>query len=348
MRSFNLTGLRSMQMSDRPKPVLTTSTDVLIRVACVGVCGSDVHYYTTGRIGSQVVQYPFAVGHEFAGTIEAAGSDVRNVQPGDRVAVDPAMPCFACDQCRAGRCHTCRKLRFLGCPGQAEGCLCDWIVMPASTCIRLPAGCTMEQGALIEPLSIGAYAAHLAGDLRGKGIAILGCGPIGLSVLLAARRAGAARIYVSDPIAPRRAFAQSCGAVWGGNPAPDLVAEILRQEPLALDVVFECCGQQAALDQAIELLKPGGRLVLVGIPEVDRVSFSIDLLRRREIVIQNVRRQNECVEAGVELVKTFPELTTGMVTHRFPAAQTQAAFDLVAAYQDGVIKAMVHFDQIQV
>lgn len=344
MRSLKLTGLRRMQLVDAPKPVLTKPTDVLIRVACVGVCGSDVHYYTTGRIGSQVVQYPFAVGHEFAGTIEAVGADVYTVRPGDRVAVDPAMPCFVCDQCLAGRRHTCRKLRFLGTPGQGEGCLCDYVVMPASTCIPLPDKCTMEQGALIEPLSIGAYAARLAGDLRGKCVAILGGGPIGLSVLLAARRAGAARIYVSDPIAARRAFARQCGAVWGGAPGEDLVAAILRHEPLAMDAVLECCGQQAALDQAIKLLKPGGRLVLVGIPEVDRISFDIDLLRRREIVIRNVRRQNECIEAGVDLVTMFPDLTAGMVTHRFPAEQTQTAFNLVACYQDNIIKAIVQFD----
>ena len=111
-----------------------------------------------------------------------------------------------------------------------------------------------------------------------------------------------------------------------------------------MDAVFECCGQQAALDQAIELLKPGGRLVLVGIPKVDRVNFSIDLLRRREIVIQNVRRQNECDAAGAGLVTAFPDLTAGMITHRFPAEQTQSAFDLVADYEDGVLKAMVRFD----
>ena len=344
MRCLQLTGLRRMRLVDAPKPALTLPSDVLIRVGSVGVCGSDVHYYTTGRIGSQVVQYPFTVGHEFAGTIEAVGAEVRDMQPGDRVAVDPAMPCFACDQCGAGRRHTCRNLRFLGCPGQAAGCLCDAIVMPASSCIRLPADCSLEMGALVEPLSIGAYAAHLAGDLRGKCVAILGCGPIGLSVLLAARHAGAARVYVSDPIAARRAFARQCGAAWDGVPDADLVKGILRHERLAVDVVFECCGQQAALDQAIELLRPGGRLLLIGIPEVDRVSFSIDLLRRRELVIQNVRRQNECVEAGMALVTAFPKLTAAMITHRFSAEQTQAAFDLVAACEDGVVKAMIQFE----
>lgn len=345
MRSIQLTALHAMQQVDVPKPELTRPGDVRIRVACVGVCGSDVHYYSTGHIGSQVVQYPFVVGHELAGTIERAGSDVHNLHPGDRVAVDPAMPCFACDQCRLNRRHTCRNLRFLGCPGQAGGCLCDYIVMPASSCLLLPRGCTLEQGALIEPLAIGAYTVRLAGDLRGQCVGILGCGPIGLSVLLAARQAGASRIYVIDPIAGRRRFAQKCGAVWSGEPDAQAIADILQQEPLAMDTVFECCGQQQALDQCVELLKPGGRLMLVGIPRTERVSFSIDLLRRREIVIQNVRRQNACDHAGAALLSSYPELTAAMVTHRFPVEQTQAAFDLTEAYRDNVIKAMIWFER---
>ena len=343
MRSIQLTGIRQMRLAETLRPTVAKPGDVLIRIGVVGVCGSDVHYYTTGRIGSQVVQYPFAVGHECAGTVEAVGQAVQRLRPGDRVAVDPAMPCFDCDQCRAGRHHTCRHLLFLGCPGQSEGCLCDALVMPQTSCFPLPDALTLEQGALIEPLCIGAYAAKLAGSLRGKAVGILGAGPIGLSVLLAAREAGAARIFVSDPIAARRTFAQSCGAAWTGVPEASLIAGMQAQEPGGLDLVFECCGQQSALDQGVELLKPGGRLMLVGIPQTDRVSFSIDLLRRREIDIQNVRRQNDCVDAGMSLIRDFPRETTAMITHRFPAARTQAAFDLVAGYQDGVIKAMVAF-----
>ena len=344
MRRLLLTGIRQMALQDAPLPAISSPHDVLIRVGAVGVCGSDVHYYTTGRIGSQVVQYPFAVGHEFGGVIEAIGTAVTRVRPGDRVAVDPAMPCFQCDQCRAGRCHTCRKLRFLGCPGQAEGCLADFIIMPETSCFPLAPYHTLEQAALIEPLAIGAYAAKRAGELKGACVAILGCGPIGLSVLLAARQAGAVRIFVSEPVAARRDFAIRCGAVFGHAPTGNLVNEIMQCEPLGMDVVFECCGQQSALDQSVELLKPGGRLMIVGIPTVEHVHFAIDPLRRREICIQNIRRQNECVEAGTSLLDAFPDLTTAMITHRFPPEHTQEAFDLVAACRDGVIKAMINFD----
>ncbi|MDA0576461.1 MAG: alcohol dehydrogenase catalytic domain-containing protein, partial [Verrucomicrobia bacterium] len=174
-----LTGIRQMIGGDVADVRLANDTDVLLRVGAVGVCGSDVHYYMRGRICSQVVTYPYRVGHEFAGTVVAVGPAVRRIQVGDRVAVDPAMSCGNCDQCLAGRAHTCRSLRFLGCPGQADGCLAEFIVMPEECCYPLREGTTLEQGALVEPLSIGIYAVRLAGAVRGAHVGILGCGPIG-------------------------------------------------------------------------------------------------------------------------------------------------------------------------
>src|SRR4030065_2680169 len=126
MKSIMLTGIRQMEMKTVADPVIVNDTDVLIRMERVGVCGSDVHYYTTGRIGSQVVKYPFMVGHEGAGIVKETGERVTRVKPGDRIAIEPAMPCWACDQCLSGRHHTCRKLLFLGWPGQAEGCLTEF------------------------------------------------------------------------------------------------------------------------------------------------------------------------------------------------------------------------------
>ena len=331
-----------MELREAPDPSVKAARDVLIKVGVVGVCGSDVHYYATGRIGSQVVKYPFRVGHEFAGTVVAVGRAVKRVKEGDMVSVDPAMFCGKCDQCRAGRFHTCRKLKFLGCPGQAEGCLCEYIVMPESSCYPVARGISLEQAAIIEPLSIGCYAVQQSVPMKGARIAILGCGPIGLSVLLPARVAGAKRIYVTDKIAARLAVAGKAGATWTGNPdRTDVVASIVRKEPLLLDAVFECCGQQAAIDQAIELLKPGGTLMLIGIPTVDRIAFCIDRMRRKELRIQNVRRQNECVEAAVRLIEKGRVDVDFMITHHFALEKTKQAFDLVENYRDGVVKAMI-------
>jgi threonine dehydrogenase-like Zn-dependent dehydrogenase len=179
--------------------------------------------------------------------------------------------------------------------------------------------------------------------MPGARIGILGCGPIGLSVLLPARGMGAAAVYATDRIDSRLEWARRAGADWAGNPdRSDVVAEIAAREPLLLDAVFECCGQQDALDQAVRLLKPGGKLVLVGIPEADRVSFDIDLLRRRELVVQNVRRQNECAAAALSLVETGAIQPDFMVTHHFPLERAKEAFDLVSAYGGGVVKAMLY------
>lgn len=342
MRAMMLTARRQMALMPAPDVAVRQETDVLLKVESVGVCGSDVHYYLRGRIGSQVVEYPYRVGHEFSGTVLAVGRAVTRLKPGDRVAVDPAMPCGDCDQCRVGRSHTCRHLRFLGCPGQADGCLSDRMVMPESSCFPIRPGTTFEQAALAEPLSIGVYAARLSIPLRGARIGILGCGPIGMCVLLPALAAGAAAVYVTDKLDARLALARQAGAAWTGNPArEDVVAAIVREEPLLLDAVFECCGQPEALDQAVDLLKPGGKLMVVGIPEHDRVSFSIDTLRRKELVIQNVRRQNECVQAALDLIEEGRINVDPLVTHRFPLERSQEAFDLVADYRDGVMKAMV-------
>lgn len=340
-----LTGIRQMEMREAETPVIENDRDVLIRMVKVGVCGSDVHYYTTGKIGSQIVEYPFAVGHECAGVVEQVGAAVERVAVGQEVAVDPAMPCFECDQCRAGRMHTCRKLRFLGCPGQAEGCLSEYIVMPETSVFPLPEGMTLDEAVISEPLAIGVYAVKQSGDIRGKTIGILGTGPIGLSVLLPAKAWGAETVYATDKIDERLMLASQLGANWTGNPNKlDVAASINEMAPRQLDVVFECCGQQDAIDNAIDILKPGGKLMIIGIPETDRLSFEIDKMRRKEITVVNVRRQNECVEATLDLIHQAGVDVTPMVTHRLPFEQTKEAFDLVSEYRDGVVKAMIEFD----
>ena len=345
MKAMRLTGIRAMEMHEVPTPAVTQDTDVLIQMTRVGVCGSDVHYYTEGKIGSQVVQFPFTVGHEGAGVVKAVGVRVTKVRPGDRVAIEPAMPCWGCDQCRAGRPHTCRKLRFLGCPKQAEGCLSEYMVMPETSCFPLPPSISDDEAALSEPLAIGVYAVKGSIPMRGANVGILGSGPIGLSVMLAARAQGVGRVFVTDKIDSRLDLARKMGAYWIGNPLRgDVVGEIVRQEPAQLDVVFECCGQQEALDQGIELLKPGGNLMVVGIPPtLERVSFKIDKLRHKEICIQNVRRQNHCVQPTLDMIARREVDVGVMVTHRYPFRQTREAFDVVAGYRDGVVKAMIEF-----
>ncbi|NLX04513.1 MAG: alcohol dehydrogenase catalytic domain-containing protein [Phycisphaerae bacterium] len=344
MKAIRLTGIKQTELVDLPAPTIRHPHHVLLKLEKVGVCGSDVHYYATGRIGSQIVQYPFIVGHECSAVVVETGRDVRNLKPGQLVAVDPAMVCHECDQCRQGRENTCRKLRFLGCPGQSEGCLCEYIVMPADCLFPVANPVTADRAALAEPLSIGVYAVKQSRLPDAADVAVLGSGPIGLSVLLAAKADRAANVFVTDKIDSRGSVAKNAGATWAGNPDRlDAVKTILDQRPAGMDVVYECAGEQDTLDQAVDLLKPGGRLMLIGIPRVERVSFTIDRLRRKELTVTNVRRQNGCVHPAIDLIASGQIDVDFMVTHRFPLEKTQQAFDLVHDYRDGVVKAMIDF-----
>jgi L-iditol 2-dehydrogenase len=344
MKAMMLTGIREMELKEVPDPIIVNPDDVKIKLLVLGICGSDIHYYTSGRIGSQVVKYPFTVGHECAGEVIETGPAVTRLRKGDIIAVEPAMWCGKCDQCLSGRHHTCRTLKFLGCPGQAEGALSEYIVMPEASCYPLPGSLTPDHGAISEPLAIGVYAVRKAGEIRSTKIGILGFGPIGMSVFLGAKTQGTGQIYVSDKIDERLAIAAKEKVSWTGNPLKENIAEIVRQrEPLGLDIVFECCGQQEALDQAIDILKPGGRLIVVGIPEFNRWTLSVDDSRRREISVQFIRRQVGCVEDSLDMMNNGKINVGNMVTHRFPFENTKEAFDLVAGYQDGVMKAMIDF-----
>jgi len=345
MKAMMLTGIRQMEMKEVPTPAILNSRDVMIKLKTLGVCGSDIHYYTSGKIGSQVVQYPFTVGHECAGEVEAVGEGVTLVKPGDRIAVEPAMPCWDCDQCKAGRPHTCRNLRFLGCPGQAEGSLSEYIVMPETSCYPIPGQMSYDEAAISEPLAIGLYAVRQSIPMEGARVGILGFGPIGMSVMLPALAMGAGEVYVTDKIDERLQIAGKSGARLTANPdREDVVEKIRREVPELLDVVFECCGQQDAIDSAVDLLKPGGKLMIIGIPEFDRWSIPVDEARHKELCIQHVRRQNEAVQPALDMMADGRISVSEMVTHRFSFKNAKEAFDLVAGYKDGVMKAMIDFE----
>ena len=346
MKTTRLTDIRKIELGQATEPGVISDTDVLIRVGVVGVCGSDIHYYEWGRIGDQVIDFPFTIGHEFAGTVEKTGGGVTRVKPGDRIAVDPSVACGQCDQCQQGRPHTCRNNKFLGCPGQLSGSLTEKIVMPEENCFPLPNDLTLEEGALSEPLSIGLYAVKQSQLQKGMNIGILGYGPIGMSVHLAAQAYGVGKAYVSDKLEPRLEMARKEGATATANPErEDVVGRFNEAEPSQLDVVYECCGDQEALDQAIDLVKPGGSILIVGIPPMDRWGFDVNKGRRKEVSLINVRRQNGTVQETLDLMASGRIQAQSMVTHRFTLDQTPEAFELVANYRDGVMKAMVQNHQ---
>ncbi|MBN1185327.1 MAG: alcohol dehydrogenase catalytic domain-containing protein [Bacteroidales bacterium] len=344
MKVMNLTGILKMEMQETEIPEIMNDNDVLIKMKVVAVCGSDIHYYTDGKIGSKVVNYPFPVGHECAGIVEKTGKAVTKVKPGDRIAIEPAISCGVCDQCINGRPHTCRSLRFLGCPGQAEGSMAEYIVMPEECCFPIPDHMSLDEAALSEPLSIGVYAVKRSIPMQDAKIGILGYGPIGMSVMLAAKSKGGKNFYVTDKIDERLNIATKEGAMIASNRVKeDSIEKILDAEPLGMDVVFECCGQQETLEDAIALLKPGGTVMIIGIPSFEKWQITADLARSKEITFVNVRRQNHCVQEAIDLIANKIIDLGRMPTHYFSFAESKKAFDLVHNYEDGVMKAIIRF-----
>lgn len=350
MNTIFLTQLQTLELGESPEPKITKATDVLIKIKSVGICGSDVHYFEWGRIGRQIVEFPYIVGHECSGVVEAVGENVTQFKPGDRVVIDPAIFCGECSQCKIGRFHTCQNLEFLGTPASKtskglDGCLKEYLVMPAASVYHLPDGTSFEDGALMEPVTIGYYAIKMAEMRAGMSVVILGSGPIGLSVLTCVKLWKPSSIFSTDLIPERVRASRELGAdfCFNANEA-DSVKKILEIESEGVDLVFECAGEQDTIDQGIELLKPGGSLVLIGIPEASRISGDIDLLRRKELRVQNIRRQNQCTQATIDTISQNHINLDPFKTHRFAPEQAQEAFELVQHYRDGVIKAFINWD----
>ena len=344
MKKVVLTGIREMELVNSLEPQLIKQDEVKIKIASIGVCGSDIHYYAEGKIGTQVVSYPFPVGHECSGTVVEIGNAVDNIKIGDLVVIDPAVHCGHCDQCLSGRPHTCRNNMFLGCPGQLDGCLSEYIVMPAFVCYPVTGQLNPVQAALIEPLSIGVYSVKQAQiDKKTVSVAIFGAGPIGISILMKLIADGITNIGIIEPLNYRLAKALEVGALYLINPQTEDVSEVVRKhEKDLVDVVFEASGQQDAVDNAVKILKPGGRLILVGIPPQARYVFDMDLMRRKELTVINIRRQNHCVDEAIELVVNRKIEIEKMVTHNFSIEDTPLAFEIVEGYKDGAIKAMIN------
>ena len=344
MRAAMLTGIGRMEVRDVPDPKIERDDDVVMRVEAVGVCGSDIHYFTNGRIGSQQVEFPWTVGHECAGTVLQVGSAVKDLAPGDRVALDPLVVCGRCDQCRSGRKHTCRDQKFLGCPGELPGALSEQLAMPAECFFKIGDSMTTEQGVMVEPLSISVWAAHFAGDVNGKSIGVLGTGTMGLCTLAAVRAAGRPNsLWATDLLDERLRVASMLGADAVVNASTaDVVKAGRGFAPMGFDCIFECAGEQETLDQAVELLAPGGKLIIIGIAEEDRISFDVSPLRRKELTVQEVRRQNGTVAPTIQMVAGGKVDVMPLVTHHLPLDRTQEAFEMAAAYRNGVIKAIIH------
>ena len=340
MKQATLYGFKDIRIEDVEVPEPGPG-EALVRVKAVGVCGSDVHYYLEGRIGYQVVEEPMPIGHEFMGVVEKTGPDYEGPPEGTRITVEPGISCGECENCQHGRPNLCANVIFYGTP-PVHGALKEYVTHPGSLLFALPDNVSDAAGALLEPLGIALYAVWRTGLELGDDVLVLGSGPIGLLTAACAKAAGASRVVMTDVLPYRMDFAKSYIAdeVFDGNSGvPDEVMKLTGGK--GVDVVFECAGKPETVSQSIMTAAIGARVGLVGIPEEDEVPIPIHYARRKELTLQNVRRSRFTLPKGIELIEKNLVDLDALATHFFSLEETAKAMDLVAGYEDGVIKAVV-------
>jgi L-iditol 2-dehydrogenase len=345
MLASYLYGIRDIRLKQAPIPEPGPG-EVLLKIASVGICGSDVHYYLEGRIGSQVVKDPIIMGHEFSAFIAGLGEGVKGFEQGQLVTVEPGISCGQCESCVQGHPNLCPQVRFCGTP-PVNGVFAGYSVMPAENCFPLPKGYSPDDGAMLEPLGIAIHTIDLAHLKPGNTVAILGAGPIGLLCSAVARASGAAEIYMTEPLEYRRKFAKQYGATAVFDPdTEDIVAEIKNAtHGRGVDVAIEAAGAADTPQQGAQICRPGGKLILAGIPADDDLKLNASTIRHRGLTIKVVRRMKHTYPRAIRLTSAGLVDLKPLVTHLFSLESLAEAFEMVAAYEDGVIKAVVRINE---
>uniref|UniRef100_A0A2M4AIE4 Sorbitol dehydrogenase n=1 Tax=Anopheles triannulatus TaxID=58253 RepID=A0A2M4AIE4_9DIPT len=339
-----LYGIEDLRLEQRPIPV-PKDDEVLLAMDSVGICGSDVHYLVAGRIGDFIVKKPMIVGHEAAGIVAKLGANVKSLKVGDRVAIEPGYGCRVCDYCKGGSYNLCPDMIFCATPPY-DGNLMRYSTHPADFCFKLPDHVTMEEGALLEPLSVGVHACRRAGVQLGSQVLVLGAGPIGLVTLLVAKSMGASKVLVTDLLQNRLDVAKELGAdetllISKSATEADLVKQIHELMGCAPDKTIDCSGAEATTRLSILATRSGGCAVLVGMgpPEV-----KVPLINAlaREVDIRGVFRYCNDYSAALSLVASGKINVKRLITHHFNIEETADAFNTARHGLGGVIKVMIH------
>ena len=303
-------------MHDEALPVPKPG-EQLLHVKAVGVCGSDLHWFSEGGIGDAVLEHPLVLGHEFAGELE----------DGRRVAVDPAIPCRKCEWCVKGNPNLCPQVIFAG-HDKTDGALREFMAWDEQCLFALPDALTFEDGVMLEPLGVAIHAVDLAHLKPGMRVGVFGCGPIGLLILQLARLSGAVNIVATDKFPHRVDAARSLGAdhAWITDGTPDVRPILAATGGRGVDIAFEAAGEQGAVDDAFAAAIPGGKVILAGIPADDKTSFSAGMARRKGLTIKLVRRMKHTYPRAIDLVTRRLVDVRSLVTHRFPLTQASEAF----------------------
>jgi L-iditol 2-dehydrogenase len=324
MKSLRLHGPGDLRLHEEPVPA-PGEGEKLLRVTAVGICGSDLHWFNEAGIGDVRLETPLILGHEFTALTDE----------GERVAVDPSIPCGVCEYCKRGDPNLCIRIIFAG-NGNQDGALREKMTWPSRCLFPIPDQISNADGVMLEPLGIAIHAVDLSHLKVGMSIGVFGCGPIGLLIIQLAKLAGVNKVFATDILPHRVEMARTLGADESHLVADTIGArEIARLDGWGQDVIFEAAGENTAVEMAVTAARPGGKVILVGIPPDDQTSFTASVARRKGLTLKLVRRMKLTYPRAIQLVASGKVNVRSLVTHTFTLEHAAEAF-AVAARRDGL------------
>ena len=341
MKVAVMEGIGKMGYIERPIPT-PKANEVLVKLEYVGICGSDMHYYETGAIGAYVVEPPFVLGHEPGGVVVAVGEDVKHLQVGDRVALEPGKTCGHCEFCRTGRYNLCPDVVFFATP-PVDGVFQEYVAHEADLCFKLPENVSTLEGALIEPLAVGFHAANQGGAHAGQVAVVMGAGCIGLVSMMALKAEGVSKVYVVDIMQKRLEKALELGAdgVINGKDE-DVVEAILKlTNGAGCDLAIETAGTEITTRQCIHMTKKGATIVLVGYSKSGEMTLPLSLALDKELTFKTVFRYRHIYPMAIEAVAAGKVNLKGIVTDLFDFDHIQEAMDKSVNDKSNIVKAVV-------
>lgn len=340
--AFYMTALKTLERGPAPMPEVKDD-DVLIKVQSVGICGSDLHYYEKGNIGSCVVEFPFILGHEAAGEVVQVGKNVTNLKVGDRVCMEPGIPDYTCEDCLSGHYNLCKNVRFWATPPY-DGCLCNYVAHPAAFTFKIPENMTYTEGALIEPLAIGLHAANTVGVKLGQTVVIIGSGCIGLVSLLASKAYGATKIIVADVLDKRLEKAREFGAITINSKEKDLVAEVMAlTEGKGADIVIDCAGFSQTMQQALAMAANSATVGLIGLGADKLDGIPTEPMSCKELTIKSIFRYRNLYPTAINAVASGLIPLKSIVSHSFKFDESDVAFKTCLEDFKNVVKGVIEF-----
>lgn len=341
MKVCVLTGKKQLDWEERDIPQPGYG-ELQIKLEYVGVCGSDLHFYQEGQLANWTLKGPLALGHEPGGVVSALGEGVTDFEIGDKISIEPAVPCGHCKECREGHYNLCKNINMLAIPGERDGVNAEYCVHDANMCYKLPNNMTTLQGAMIEPLSVGLHGTELANCKVGESAVILGSGCIGLCTLLALKARGVSEIYVADVMDKRLEKAKELGATNVFNSRKESIEGFIKTLPdSGVDHVFECAGNRATTLLTCRLIKRGGKVTLTGVSPEPVLEMDIATLNAMEGTIYSVYRYRNLWPKAIAAVSAGLMPVEKIVSHEFAFKDCIEAIEYSLDHKDEVIKSVI-------